>query len=190
MAKLDLSPHLLDQIREGKAILFLGAGASYGCKSADGKTFALTGQQLGKALSDKFLGGQKADQPLSKIADFATSEASVLDVQLFIRSLFESIDPLPFHSILTQFKWKAIVTTNYDRVIEKAYEVSPDRMQDPLVIIHDGDMRALEDSVNAVPIVKIHGCISRASDTSVPLVIANEQYAKYRHGREIGRAQV
>lgn len=182
-SKMDISLRLLDQIKEGKAILFLGAGASYGCKSADGIKKAPTGQGLGKALSDQFLGGRRAGEPLAKIADYATTEASVLDVQLFIKSVFESIEPLPFHSIITQFKWKAIVTTNYDRIVEKAYENSPERMQNPLVIIRDGDMRLYEDSVNAVPIIKIHGCISRASDTDVPLVIANEQYAKYRRGR-------
>lgn len=183
MSKLDLPPHLLDQIKEGKAILFLGAGASYGCKSADGTKSALTGPQLGKKLADRFLGGKRAEETLAKIADFATTESSLLDVQLFVRGLFESIEPQPFHSIITQFKWKAIVTTNYDRVIEKAYEQSATRLQDPLVVLHDGDMRAYEDSVNAVPIVKMHGCISRASDTGTPLVLANEQYAKYRHGR-------
>ncbi|MEO7067287.1 MAG: SIR2 family protein [Rhodanobacter sp.] len=182
--KMDLSPRLLDQVKEGKAILFLGAGASYGCKSADGTKEALTGLGLGKALADRFLGGRRGNEPLAKIADYAKTEASLLDVQLFIQSIFESIEPQPFHSIMTQFKWKAIVTTNYDRVIEKAYEKTIDRFQNPLVIIRDGDMRAYEDSINAVPIIKIHGCISRASDTDLPLVIANEQYAKYRNGRE------
>jgi thioredoxin-like negative regulator of GroEL/cold shock CspA family protein len=183
MPQLDLPPHLLEQIKGGKAILFLGAGASYGCKSADGAKSALTGPQLGKKLADKFLGGKRAEETLAKIADFATTESSLLDVQLFVRGLFESIEPQAFHLIITQFKWKAIVTTNYDRVIEKAYEQSAARLQDPLVVIHDGDMRAYEESVNAVPILKMHGCISRASDTGAPLVLANEQYAKYRHGR-------
>lgn len=35
--KIELSPRIIEQIREGKAILFLGAGASYGCTSADGE---------------------------------------------------------------------------------------------------------------------------------------------------------
>lgn len=178
-----ISPRLIDQIKEGKVILFLGAGASYGCKSADGMKQALMGAELGKALSEKFLGGRRATEPLAKIADYATSDSSVLDVQLFVQGIFESIEPQDFHRIIPRFKWKAIVTTNYDRVVEKAYEQDRNRLQDPLVVIKDGDMRAYEDSVSAVPIIKIHGCISRATDTALPLVIANEQYAKYQNGR-------
>lgn len=181
--KIELSPRIIEQIREGKAILFLGAGASYGCSSADGEKKALTGLQLGHALADKFLGGNRRSESLAKIADYATVDSSALDVQTFIKGIFESIEPLDFHKLIPTFKWRAIVTTNYDRVIEKAYEKTQNRMQNPFVIIQDGDMRALEDAPNAVPIFKIHGCISRASDTNVPLIIANEQYAKYRSGR-------
>jgi len=49
MSKLDLPPHLLDQMKEGKAIFFW-AEASHACKSADGTKLALTGAQL-KELS-------------------------------------------------------------------------------------------------------------------------------------------
>jgi cold shock CspA family protein len=181
--KLQLSPRLIQQIREGKAILFLGAGASYGCKSADGAKNALTGRQLGEALSNEFLGGRRANEPLARIADYASTDSSVLEVQHFIRNAFDSINPLDFHQIIPRFKWKAIVTTNYDRVVEKAYEKVKERLQDPLVLVRDGDIRAYENEANAVPIFKIHGCINNASDTKLPLIIANEQYAKYRDGR-------
>jgi hypothetical protein len=178
-----VSPYLLSKIKEGKAILFLGAGASYGCTSADGKKSALMGADLGKAISKSFLGGQRETEPLAKIADYAIADSSLLDVQLFVRGIYESIEPRDFHSLIPKFKWKAIVTTNYDRVIEKAYERTTDRIQTPVVLIRDGDIRLLEESVNTVPIMKIHGCITGASDTGLPLILANEQYAKYQRGR-------
>lgn len=180
---ISLSPRIIDQIAEGKAILFLGAGASYGCTSSNGERKALTGAQLGVAISERFLGGRRSTEALAKIADYACSDSSVLDVQNFLKQVFESIEPQDFHKIIPLFKWKAIITTNYDRVIEKAYEQTPARIQNPFVIIQDGDLRGIEDTVNAVPIFKIHGCISRVADTSIPLIIANEQYAKYQNGR-------
>ena len=180
---ISLSPRIIDQIKEGKAILFLGAGASYGCTSINGERKALTGAQLGVAISEKFLGGKRSAEALAKIADYATSDSSVLDVQNFIKQTFESIEPQEFHKLIPLFKWRAIVTTNYDRVVEKAYEQTQARIQNPLVIIQDGDLRAIEDTINAVPIFKIHGCISRVADTNIPLIIANEQYAKYQDGR-------
>lgn len=182
--KLELSARLISQIKDGKAILFLGAGASYGCQSADGKQKALMGKDLGIAIADKFLGGKRSNEALSKIADYASSDASQLDLQLFIKSIYETIDPRPFHAIIPRFRWRAIVTTNYDRIVEKAYEKDRDRLQDPIVLIQDGDLRQLADATNAVPIFKIHGCVSRATDTNIPFVIATEQYVKHKRGRD------
>jgi hypothetical protein len=181
--KISLPPRLIDQIKNGKAILFLGAGASYGCRSRDGAKEALMGNQLALALSNEFLGGERATEPLARVADYSVASSSLLDVQKFVKDIYEPICPLDFHKVIARFKWKAIVTTNYDRVIEKAYEQTSDRLQHPLPVIRDGDMRSLEDMPDGVPIIKIHGCVSRYSDTDVPMVLANEQYAKYLRGR-------
>jgi hypothetical protein len=169
---------------EGRAILFLGAGASYGACSADGKKSALTGKQLGEALSDKFLGGRRKAENLARIADYAISEGGLGAVQDFIREQFETINPLPFHLLIPRFRWKAIVTTNYDRVVEKAYESVKERLQNPVPVVRNGDWRRVSENPRAVPIIKLHGCVSHASDTGLPFVIANEQYLKYRIGRE------
>jgi len=123
-------------------------------------------------------------EPLARVADYASSQTSLLDVQLFIQKLLESVDPFEFHKLIPTFKWNSIVTTNYDRVIEKSYEGKHDRKQNPLIIVGNGDMRQLEETFNAVPIIKIHGCITRAADTAVPMILANEQYAKFTNGRE------
>jgi hypothetical protein len=57
-------PHALKEaIREGRAVLFLGAGASMGAKSNNGSS-PPNGLQLTKILSDRFLGGQDSENPL------------------------------------------------------------------------------------------------------------------------------
>src|SRR5690606_34450401 len=96
----------------------------------------------------------------------------------------EPIEPAPFHYVIPKFRWKAIVTTNYDRVVEKAYESSPERLQDPIPVVRNGDMGRVSQSPRAVPIIKLHGCISQHGDLNTPLVLANEQYVKHAKGRE------
>lgn len=183
MKRLEVSPRVLGAIRDGKAILFLGAGASFGCVSADGKVSALMGRELGNTLSKEFLGGARSDETLGRIADYASTDSSVLEVQNFVKGIYDPVEPTDFHLLIPQFRWKAIVTTNYDRVIEKAYAKVRDRLQDPYVAIRDGDLRGLADAGDSVPILKLHGCVSAASDTSLPMVLGNEQYAKFEKGR-------
>lgn len=175
---------ILQNIAQGRAVLFLGAGASYGCKSSDGKQTAPTGTDLAGHIADRFLSARRRNDALAKVADLAVSQHSLLDVQIFVKSLLEELEPQEFHQIIPAFKWKAIVTTNYDCIIEKAYSKAKKRLQNLVPIIANGDLRLLESSNNPVPLIKIHGCITRATDTALPLVLANEQYAKYENGRE------
>lgn len=183
MKQIKISDYIIEKITRGNAILFLGAGASYGCSSRDGRPCP-GGVELGKILSDTFLGGKRANEPLARIADLAESEAGRAAVQAKIFEVFDPIEPQAFHDLIARFRWRAIVTTNYDRVIEKSYEAVKDRLQDPVVILRNGDMARLVDNVRAVPIIKLHGCVSQSGDTTIPLVLANEQYVKHSQGRE------
>jgi len=184
MKKVVIPDYLSDKIARGNAILFLGAGASYGCRSSRDNSLCPNGAELGKILSETFLGGKRANEPLARIADYAQSEAGRAAVQAKVYDVFDPIEPQAFHSIVTTFRWRAIVTTNYDRVIEKSYEAARDRLQDPVPILRDGDMARLADNARGVPIFKIHGCVSQSGDTKVPLILANEQYVKHSLGRE------
>lgn len=115
-------PHALKEaIREGRAVLFLGAGASLGADSKDGSQ-PPTGPQLSKMLSDRFLGGEDSDLPLSVVAEYSISETDLVTVQEFIRDIFAKYTPADFHRLIPTFKWAGIATTNYDLIVERAYE--------------------------------------------------------------------
>ncbi len=51
----DLSQDLISAIQEGRAVLFLGAGASRGAKDREGKSIPIA-SDLANMLADKFLG--------------------------------------------------------------------------------------------------------------------------------------
>ena len=50
------------------------------------------------------------------VADYARHEASLGKVQALIRSIFLELKPADFHLKIPTFRWRAIVTTNYDLV--------------------------------------------------------------------------
>ena len=45
----------------------------------------------------------------------------LFDVQDYIRDLLLPFQPSASHLVLPSFRWRAIVTTNYDQLIEDAY---------------------------------------------------------------------
>lgn len=179
-----LTPWLVERVRNGEAILFLGAGASYGSAGPKGEK-PVNGEQLRNLLSDKFLGGSYKDKPLATVAEYAKNESNLPDVQAYIKTLFWPLEPAPFHQLIPQFRWFAIVTTNYDMVVERAYERATNRLQHLRPIIRDGDdfSTVLRDNT-AVPFLKLHGCLTTSSDPNLPLILASEEYAKHRKNRD------
>jgi tetratricopeptide (TPR) repeat protein/cold shock CspA family protein len=179
-----LSPVLLENIQRGEAILFLGAGASYGAVGAKGEK-APSGPELRDFLSDRFLGGQLKNKPLSQVAELAKNEASLPKVQEAIRDLFLPLNPADFHLLIPRFRWHAIVTTNFDLVVERAYDKCDGRQQALAPIFSDGDnfIDKIRDSSQVI-CLKLHGCITHITDPKLPLILASEEYAKYRDNRE------
>lgn len=184
MAEEFLTPWLIEKVRDGHAVLFLGAGASKGAIHPEGKRVP-DGAQLRDYISDRFLGGALKDKPLAQVAEIAKNESSLHEVQTAIRDLFLPFLPAEFHKTISLFRWHAIITTNYDLLIERAYEDQAGRLQRLAPIIQDGDRfdEKLRDP-QAVPFLKLHGCINHLADPGLPLILATEEYAKHRNNRE------
>ena len=72
-------------------------------------------------------------------------------------------------------------------MIERAYSATSDRLQELATLRRDGDgVREKLTDPSAVPFIKLHGCVTLANDTTVPLILASEEYARH----EAGRAQL
>ena len=177
-------PHsLLRSIELGEAVLVLGAGASMGALSPSGKA-APTSLELARAIAKRFLGDQFSDRPLSSVAELAISESDLFTVQEFIRSQFQDLAPTPFHKLLPTFKWAGLATTNFDLIVERAYEGSQQRAQQLVPFIKNGDQ--IEEKLKSprnLMFLKLHGCITRTSDPTVPLILTVDQYVTHQSGR-------
>lgn len=179
-----LTPWLIEKIKYGEAILFLGAGATYGATGSKGEK-TLNGLALRDSIAEKFLGGKHKDKPLARVSEFAKYESTLFDVQNHIKSIFNPLHPAKFHELITQFRWFAIVTTNYDLVVERAYEKSVSALQHLEPIIKNGDnfSNVIRDNT-ALPYLKLHGCLTTINDEHLPLILASEEYAKFQKNRD------
>lgn len=173
---MEIPPYLIDQITRGRVILFLGAGANHGSKDKHGHPAPL-GNDLSDRLSDKFLGGGFKDNDLSFVADLSMSESDQNTVEKFISDELLELVPADYHLLIPRFKWRGIVTLNYDKIIETSFSNCKDKLQNVVPILSDSDHidEVLRDS-RLVPLLKIHGCISRTGDSQLPLVLTIDQF--------------
>jgi SIR2-like domain len=181
---IDIPPALANAVKEQRAVLFLGAGASRGAMHPRGEKIP-TGLELRDLLCDRFLGNKLKDRSLSEVAEFAINETSLDEVQLFVTDLLKEFQAAEFHKLIPTFRWHSIVTTNIDLIIESAYEQCSDRLQQLVPFFKNGQL--VETEVKKVPFplqyVKLHGCIEYPYDHDAPFILAMEQYAKWSRGR-------
>jgi hypothetical protein len=128
-----LDSGLLDAVRGGRAVLFLGAGAARGAVKPGGGQIP-DAPELAKRIVSEFLGTEYAGLDFRSAYDLAASHRSVRELQDFIyRALFD-YQPAHFHLLLPTFVWAGLVTTNYDLVIERAYDTCTTCAQELLPI--------------------------------------------------------
>ena len=80
MNEIKIPKALIDQIKDGNVILFLGAGAAFDSKHPKDKK-PPTGKQLANLISEKFLGKEYLDSDLQYVSELAISELDLLTVQ-------------------------------------------------------------------------------------------------------------
>jgi tetratricopeptide (TPR) repeat protein len=167
---------LVDRINQGNVVLFLGAGAT---RDAGGPV----GSDLAQLLGAKFGRPDIPTDNLLLFADVLTSlpEVDREDVDAAIIQSLSDLTPSRAHYALPRFWWRAIFTTNYDRLIERAYENAKERngevaAQTPQVLVGGREHASFSDR-NQVPVFKLHGCIANVV-SRCPLVLTSQDYER------------
>ena len=178
-------PHaLVERIKAGRVALFLGAGALFGATLPSNKAIPL-GSGLRDLLCKRFLNNEYSDDSLAFVSEMAISAYSLQEVQSYIAEYFNGIVPAPFHLEIPKFKWNAIFTTNYDRLIETCYEKITDRIQNVVIFLSDAqDLEKNSLSESCIPLIKLHGCVTRTHDENLPLILTTDQYNDHKRNRE------
>lgn len=183
--KVEIPFLLAEAVKNGRAILFLGAGASKECKNAEGKT-PPDGEQLRDILALKYFGKPMPNRPVMTVAEMAISTGAgrslVFDT---INDAFAAFEPSEAHRMVSDFNWRAIATTNYDLFLEAAYDDTKRRRQVLVPFVKDDEpIDARKGAItNPLEYLKLHGCLRHRLDGDVPLVLSWEQYDEYATNR-------
>ncbi|MCZ7601383.1 MAG: SIR2 family protein [Melioribacteraceae bacterium] len=170
---------LINDINHGRVILFLGAGASIGAKHPRNEQIPI-GDKLKELICDKFLGRQYKNESLDWVGELAIDQSSLIEVQSFIHEIFNVFTPSEFHLIIPKFNWRAIFTTNYDLILETAYQKQNDRLQELIPFLGNHDvMDTILRAKEKVAYIKLHGCISYIKDDTLPLILSLDQFVDY-----------
>lgn len=119
------------------------------------------------------------------VAELAESSAGKSKFSQWLADNFEAFEPTEAHLKLPTFNWKAIATTNYDVLVEKAYILAAEGAQSLVLRFKDdqafGPM--MEEHDRPIPYLKLHGCARRADDPQVPLVLTPTSYNNHEANR-------
>jgi tetratricopeptide (TPR) repeat protein len=173
---------LADAVKNKRAILFLGAGASKEAKNAAGQT-PPDADQLRDILAQRFFGRPMKTRDVMAVAEMAIASSGGLGLVFHeVRQAFEGFQPSEAHKLISAFNWRAIATTNYDLLVEKAYSDSPQRLQTLVPFVKDDQPieEKLQAAIYPVQYLKLHGCLL---DSSIPLILSRESYASYSSNR-------
>ncbi len=161
---------ILDKVKQGGVVLFLGAGASH---AAGGPT----GKKLTEMIKKRF---PKIDESLNNFIDVCqdvidTPPYSKTELEEFIRKALGDLQPTTSHRIITKYDWAAIFTTNFDDLIEIAYRTTPDKLK-PCYPIYSEDFQVTTADRSKVYLFKIMGSITASTSETGQMVLSRADY--------------
>ena len=166
--------HLAEKINEGRVALFIGAGVSR-------EAGLPRGWELAEMFASEIDYSPQPGDTLGTIAEYYERELPGVLINRLVKWLYEGASPGPSHRLIPEFNWSAIYTTNYDNLLEQGYGQG-NKPYDK--VLYNPQLQDL--STEATPIIKLHGCLSRAyrRSSQAPIVIADKHYEIYGPNRQ------
>jgi len=166
-SKNNILNNLFSDIRDGKAVLFLGAGAS------------VTDEN--KYLSEQLITYYRDERNISydtkdivKFVDrvFVNTDYDRADFDNKISSYLQNLKVQDYHKVLIDMPWVSILTTNVDLLIENAFE-KHSRLSDISIIKNKKELTSPRFKDNT-KFIKLHGCISDIGE--YPLAFSSKDF--------------
>ena len=140
---------LADRIQPENTVLLLGAGASV-------PSGAPTGSALAHSLAKELNPIPEGDD-LTEIASIYENRMGRPPLVASVRRRLSQLQPTGSLLALPSFGWRAIFTTNFDRLVERSYKESAIDLE---VIRSNFDFSRSSPEV-VTKLYKIHGCVSQ-----------------------------
>lgn len=182
---MDWDKSFIEELAARRCIVFMGAGASAGCKSPDGTRRPPTWDQLLRLFlatlpqspDKEFAEGKINEKQYLEAAEIICAKISSPDFAAILRSEFVSpkYQASELHKAILTIDPKIVITTNYDDIYEK-YCATGDASAGYNVCRHY-ETHLINDLRSPVrSIIKAHGCVSDPSK----VVLTKHQYFKAR----------
>ncbi|MCX6952752.1 MAG: SIR2 family protein [Verrucomicrobia bacterium] len=174
---------ILQQIDNGYASLFLGAGSTRNCRLGDTPR-GLTGDELAKEILRELNGGTHpgfTGISLMQASEFYVSNhaAARSGLDRMLQKRLADLRPTVGHYLSTAFPWRAIVTTNYNRVTEDAWaeaHASGYSANEIISIKTDADIAQHQGDTKRIRLYKPHGCITTYNLRDHRMVLTSSDY--------------
>ncbi len=167
---------LCRQIRPTKTVILFGAGSSI-------PSGGLSAAQLAEKLCLKFRMAYDATLNLADVATLVEMRNPRRDLVSYVRELSANLRPTRGLLNLPLYEWKDIFTTNYDTLIEQAFE----RARKPLQVLASNFDFQDETREDAISLFKLHGTISkdRSFGDRTSIIITQGDYDLASEYREL-----
>jgi hypothetical protein len=157
-------------LETGEAALFAGAGLSASAGCVDWRGFS---RQFAADLS---LDVDRERDLVALVQYHINERDSRAQVVAALERAFSACDPTDNHHLLARLPLHTVWTTNYDRLLETAFERAG-KVVDVRVTQEDFARSRRAD----VTLYKMHGCVTRADEA----IVAKDDYETYEHTRSL-----
>ena len=124
----------------------------------------------------------KYTDDLAKVSQAVELDKGRKALELYLHNRFADFQPDDTFRWLSALRWKAIYTTNYDSCIERAYELNPHPLQNPISISISSDIVEFDPRLE-IPIYHLHGKLYGVEKPRI--VITENDYARFRERRRM-----
>lgn len=161
-----------EKISQGNTILFLGAGASVGEKRYLSKEVI--------SYYEEYLGDSYNEGDITRFLDILSADET-FDRNHFdseVEKMLRKLTVTEGHRIMAGIPWREIITTNYDLLVEQAFdEIKPthNHVFDLIPIRNHKEYNFREDNTQ-IKYIKLNGCISDKS--KYPLAFSTTDFQR------------
>lgn len=160
-------------IIDGEAILFTGSGFSVEAEKADGKGLCTARSLAHKLLSECGFSEDEYVDDLGQASEIYEVEKGSLGLLDFVKREFTATKLTPAQEFIATLPWFRIYTTNYDNVLEKAWQDNGKRLNTVVL----SDRQNLYQDKHTL-CVCLNGSVTRLSEEglSEELKLTNRSY--------------
>ena len=179
---LTLPIGLTTAIESGSCVLFLGAGTGTHTRDADGQP-APDGESLARELAERFeVEVDEGTPELAIVSAIVELRKGRAELEAFLTERLSGLEPDETLQWLLSLPWRAIFTTNYDGVIERAFELNPTPPRNPVVISASAEVVSLDPRFE-LPVYHLHGYLFTAGKPRI--LITADDYARFHEKRRM-----